>query len=163
MKVLLDMSGERDADRAAPATPEELKSDIQTFIRDLERIRGGGLNLLDEKIAFFERWVEGPERRDILKSLKAMALFLEKGDASGLDVLKKEGAAGRAVEDRPGAGLLGPGRPEGSSGPERTHGSSGPKRPLGRSRPRRAQLVNGRDERSSSTVQGTGTTDNKKN
>ena len=95
LKVLLDKGGERDADAAPPATPEELKSDIQTFIRDLERIRGGELGLLDGKISFFERWVEGPERQDILRSLRAMALFLDKGDASGLEKLKKEGAGGR--------------------------------------------------------------------
>jgi hypothetical protein len=71
------------------ASPEQLKEDIRSFIRDTGRIRAGALGLLDEKIAFFEKWVESPERREMLEGLQATALFLEKGDASGLEKLKK--------------------------------------------------------------------------
>ena len=80
---------------AEPAPrPAQLKEDIRTFIRDLGRIRDGELGLLDEKIAFFEKWVESPERREMLEGLKATALFLEKGDASALEKLKNEGKSG---------------------------------------------------------------------
>lgn len=71
------------------ATPEQIKADIRTFIEALGKIRQGDLDLLGEKIAFFEKWVESAQRQDIYRSLKAMALFLEKGDTSGLETLKK--------------------------------------------------------------------------
>jgi hypothetical protein len=76
-------TGEEDA------TPEQIKGDIRAFIATLERIRTGEPKLLEEKIAFFEKWVEGSRRQQIYASLKAMALFLEKGDSSGLEELKK--------------------------------------------------------------------------
>jgi hypothetical protein len=81
------------------ASPEQLKEDIRTFIRDIGRIRAGELGLLDEKIAFFEKWVESPDRREMLEGLRATALFLEKGDASGLEKLKKTKKTGNAGND----------------------------------------------------------------
>ena len=84
-----------DGDLEPGARPEQLKEDIRTFIRDLERIRGGEMQQLDEKIGFFEKWVEGPERREMLLGLRATALFLEKGDASELEKLKNEGTGSR--------------------------------------------------------------------
>ena len=102
-----EAEGPGDDDLQPPSSPEELKKDIGTFISDLERIRSGELKLLDEKIAFFERWVEGPERQDILKSLRAMALFLEKGDATGLEKLKNGGSGYRGRgpgSDKQGSG-----------------------------------------------------------
>jgi hypothetical protein len=77
------------------ATPEQIKADIHTFVATLERIRAGEPRLLEEKIAFFEKWVEGSQRRRIYTSLKAMALFLEKGDSSELEKLKEKGARGQ--------------------------------------------------------------------
>jgi len=71
------------------ATPEQIKEDIRVFIGALQKIRASEPNILEEKITFFEKWVESPKRRDIYRSLKAMALFLEKGDSSGLEQLKK--------------------------------------------------------------------------
>jgi hypothetical protein len=71
--------------KGAEATPEQMKADIQKFIGDIERIRGGELELLEQKIIFFSRWVEGPERADIQKSLRAMEVFLDKGDTSKLE------------------------------------------------------------------------------
>lgn len=97
VKVLSRPEGEGGLESGAG--PEQVKEDIRTFIRDLERIRGGELALLDEKIAFFENWVEGPERREMLESLRATALFLEKGDASKLEKLKKAGKTGNAGDD----------------------------------------------------------------
>jgi hypothetical protein len=85
---------EGGGDAGAGPSPEELKEDIRKFIRDIGRIRAGELGLLDEKIAFFGKWVESPERRDMLEDLRATALFLEKGDASGLEKLKKAGNTG---------------------------------------------------------------------
>ena len=79
---------EADESLEADASPDRLKEDIRTFIRDLERIRAGELGLLDQKIAFFEKWVEGPERQEMLEGLRATALFLDKGDASELERLK---------------------------------------------------------------------------
>lgn len=79
---------EADESLEADASPDRLKEDIRTFLRDLERIRAGELGLLEEKIAFFEKWVEGPERREMLEGLRATALFLEKGDSAGLERLK---------------------------------------------------------------------------
>jgi hypothetical protein len=70
-------------------TPEQIKEDIRVFIGALENIRGGDKKILEEKIAFFEKWVESPRRQDIHRSLTAMVLFLEKGDSSGLEELKK--------------------------------------------------------------------------
>ena len=79
------------------ATPEHIKQDIRTFIATLERIRNGEPRLLEEKIAFFEKWVEGPQRQQIYASLKAMALFLEKGDSSGLEELEKGGQGAKGA------------------------------------------------------------------
>ncbi len=86
-----------DGTGLAPS-PDQLKEDIRRFTRDLERIRAGELELLDEKIAFFENWVEGPDRREMLEGLRATALFLERGDASGLERLKN---AGKKRQTRP--------------------------------------------------------------
>lgn len=74
---------------AKDPTPEEIKGDIRTFIEALEKVRQGDLKLLEEKISFFEKWVESPRRQEIYKSLKAMTMFLEKGDTTGLESLKK--------------------------------------------------------------------------
>ncbi|MBM4249112.1 MAG: hypothetical protein FJ149_06700 [Euryarchaeota archaeon] len=98
---------DRDELAAPGQSSEQLKGDIRTFIRDIERIRGGELALLDEKIAFFGRWVESPDRLEMFESLRATALFLEKGDMSGLERLKDQGAGGGvqgAGERRKGAG-----------------------------------------------------------
>jgi len=92
VKVLSRPEGDDEAEPGAG--PEQVREDIRSFIRDLERIRGGELAVLNEKIAFFENWVESPERRDMLESLRATALFLEKGDASKLEKLKKAGKTG---------------------------------------------------------------------
>lgn len=83
------LPGGRKGDAKDP-TPEEIKGDIRTFIDALEKVRQGDLKLLEEKISFFEKWVESPQRQEIYKSLKAMTMFLEKGDPSGLEGLKKE-------------------------------------------------------------------------
>ncbi len=106
IKVLSRPDG--DGDSQPDAGPEQVKEDIRTFIRDLERIRGGELDLLDEKISFFEPWVEGPERKDMLESLKATALFLEKGDASELEKLKKQGPGENEGSGVRGRGLTKP-------------------------------------------------------
>ena len=71
---------------------EQIKTDIRTFIATLEKIRGGEPRLLEEKISFFEKWVESPQRQGIYDTLKAMALFLEKGDFTEIERLKREGA-----------------------------------------------------------------------
>jgi len=97
VKVLSRPEG--DGELEAGAEPEQLKEDIRTFLSDLERIRAGELNLLDEKIAFFEKWVESPERREMLEGLRATAFFLEKGDASGLEKLKARKKMGNAGDD----------------------------------------------------------------
>jgi hypothetical protein len=76
------------------STPQQIKEDIRTFVATLQKIHGGEPRLLEDKIAFFEKWVEGPQRQAIYASLKAMALFLEKGDPSGLEELGRKGKGG---------------------------------------------------------------------
>lgn len=95
---VLSRPGPEDGPGTGPG-PEQLKEDIRTFIRDLERIRGGELRLLDEKISFFEKWVESPERQEMLEGLRATAVFLEKGDTSALEKMKRK-AAGDRVQGR---------------------------------------------------------------
>jgi hypothetical protein len=87
----------RPGKRGDEATPEQIKKDIRKFLETLERIRTGEPMLLEEKISFFEKWVESPKRHKIYNSLNAMALFLEKGDSSGLEELQKDGNGGKGA------------------------------------------------------------------
>ena len=102
---------------------ERIKTDIRTFISTLEKIRGGEPNILEEKISFFEKWVESPQRQQIYNSLKAMALFLEKGDSSELERLKRDGEGGNGRKGAKDAGGKG-------AQVERNHqGAGGPRGP----------------------------------
>ena len=68
-------------------TAEEIKSDIMTFIGAIGKIKAGDTKLLEEKIAFFQQWVESPDRQEIYKKLKALEAFLDKGDTTKLEEL----------------------------------------------------------------------------
>lgn len=92
--------GPPGSDENDKATPEQMRSDIETFIKDIEKIRGGEKRLLDEKVDFFGRWIEGPERAELLESLNAMERFLDAGDTKGLAAIaeRKKGKKKKSVK-----------------------------------------------------------------
>jgi hypothetical protein len=91
-----------EGDKNEKATPEQMKDDIETFIGDLEKIRGGAKKLLDEKVDFFGKWIEGPEHAELRESLSAMEKFLEAGDTKGLETIaeRKKGPTEKGMKGK---------------------------------------------------------------